>query len=979
MPTSAAAWQIVPYEEASPFKKMRVRDDARVRAVVRHLMNDECVSLLGPPMSEKSHLLRDVAAALTGTGRFRPLYVDLWHTRSHDEAAFFTSLAELIVAALGERAAVVPASVPDPRSFQALLTNCANVTDVSIALLIDHLQALPHDLVHSLLLALRSAYMEREADAPHSLVAVVTGGLNLVGLSTGPTSPFNIAKPVVAVPLTTEQSVALTTTTLTALDCEATTRGLARIVDWAGGDRYLVPLLASRSAEAVRDYRFHRVTYSVVERAAQALLNSREDLAPVRAAIRMIEEDPDTLLDVLHLLDHGGLARSRSRQMPTRTGTDRLQLCGAVALVDGCYTFVNRIYRDALAAHLAEDRVGHILRIAGRWGEAIQYLAPRLAPVEPADAPPQAAERRPSDSFPRMSHPARPQLLEAIVQSIYATDSPVRGYALLADGLRLGFDLSEIAIYCARLAEGRLDLVYPEEANHSAASIDLRDPACVEAQTFYLGNYALRGSADEARLVVALHTGGRSIGVVTVEHYVQKRDPHQLPEHLPDLLHYLQHAAGAMENAIIRAAYRAIGQAVLDAKAMQPTMERVLATVAEALGCDYSILYLADDTHRSLEMVAGVGRVVTGGRAAEEWQSLAHFSLSGTHPAATALVDGRVVTARGSDEGQDKTLVERFGLHRYARVFVPLRAAGEQLGTLELGYGGGRTRTSEEQKRTLGSFADQVAIAVHNMLLLRRTDEALTRKMAEISVGREIQLSLLPKTLPVVPGWEFAAVYQAARTVGGDFYDFCDLPGSPPRLGIVIADVADKGVPAALFMALSRTIIRSVALSGRGPSAVLTRANQLILGDSQAELFLTAIYTIIETSTGRIMYCNAGHNRPMIYRAKTGTLSELTQRGIILGAFEEITLHDDRLDLDAGDVLLLYTDGITDALNAEGEDFGEQRLQQVVAAHARGSAEEILWAITGALSGFIGETEQADDVTSVVVKRVNREAPSPPG
>ncbi len=313
--------------------------------------------------------------------------------------------------------------------------------------------------------------------------------------------------------------------------------------------------------------------------------------------------------------------------------------------------------------------------------------------------------------------------------------------------------------------------------------------------------------------------------------------------------------------------------------------------------------------------------------------------------------------------------MDRFGLHRYVRVFLPLIAGSEPLGTLELGYGVGRARLSDEHKRTLNTFAEQVAIAVHNMLLLRRTDEALARKLAELSVGREIQLSLLPKTTPEIAGWQFAAMYEAARTVGGDFYDFCDLPGSPPRLGVVIADVADKGVPAALFMAVSRTIIRSVAFTGRGPASALMRANQMILSDSQSDLFLSAIYMVLETGTGRVSFSNAGHNRPLLYRAGTRVLAELMQKGIILGAFEEITLQDDRLDLESGDVLVLYTDGVTDALNADGEEFGEQRLFDVVRASAGASAQEILWAITGALAGFIGDTEQADDVTCVVIKR----------
>ncbi len=657
------------------------------------------------------------------------------------------------------------------------------------------------------------------------------------------------------------------------------------------------------------------------------------------------------MLDVLHLLDHGLLPRGRSRQMPTRTGTDRLQLSGAVVLTDGNYALLNGAYRRALAGHFTNERVAHVLRIAGRWNEAIEYLAPRL-------------------NGPAEALSARPQLLEATVQAIYAADSIDRAAELLANGLRLGFGLTEVGIYRALPAQGRLERAYPRDPTPLPASVDLRDPACVEAQTYHYGNYALRGSADEARLVVTLAASGRPIGVVIIERYTRQRDPHELPGDLPDLLHFLQHVGSALENVLFRAAYRTIGQAVLDARAMQPTVERVLGTVAEALGCDHSALYLVDDHRRRIELSAGVGIP-----PAAEFGADASVPLTAAHPAAGCLREGRMLAVRGSDERFDRAAVERIGLHKGVRIFLPLRSAGEALGALELGYAAtARAALGEERKRTLAAFADQVAIAVHNMQLLRRTDEALARKLAELAVGREIQLSLLPKTCPEAPGWEFAAAYQAARTVGGDFYDFCELPGEPARLGIVIADVADKGVGAALFMALSRTIIRTTAMSGRGPASALMKANELILKDSHTDgVFLSAVYAVLETETGRLIYANAGHNPPLLYRAAgagaDGSVTELSQRGIILGTFEGITLGEQRLDLAPGDALIFYTDGIPDALNADGEEFGEGRLREIVAAHGGEPADALLAALMAALAAFTGDTEPADDVTCVVVRR----------
>jgi sigma-B regulation protein RsbU (phosphoserine phosphatase) len=253
---------------------------------------------------------------------------------------------------------------------------------------------------------------------------------------------------------------------------------------------------------------------------------------------------------------------------------------------------------------------------------------------------------------------------------------------------------------------------------------------------------------------------------------------------------------------------------------------------------------------------------------------------------------------------------------------------------------------------------------------LRQEDIKRQRLEEELSLGRQIQLSMLPKTVPDIRGWDMAAVYEPARVVGGDFYDYFELPGGPERLGMVIADVADKGVPAALFMALSRTIIRTVAFSGRGPAAALTRANQLILNDSQSDLFLSACYAILEVDTGRILLANAGHNRPLWYHASSNSVQEVKSRGIILGCFAPIQIDERRVTLAPGDAMLFYTDGVTEAMSPNQTMFSTQRLVEVFRSHAAEPAQAIANAIVKAYTDFAGGTEQSDDVTFFVVKRV---------
>jgi sigma-B regulation protein RsbU (phosphoserine phosphatase) len=171
-------------------------------------------------------------------------------------------------------------------------------------------------------------------------------------------------------------------------------------------------------------------------------------------------------------------------------------------------------------------------------------------------------------------------------------------------------------------------------------------------------------------------------------------------------------------------------------------------------------------------------------------------------------------------------------------------------------------------------------------------------------------------------------------------------------------------------MALSRTVIRTTALSGRGAAAALLRANQLILNDSQSDLFLSAFYAILEPQTGRLLYANAGHNRPLWYRAATGAVQEMRARGIILGVFEGITIEERRVVVEPGDALLFYTDGVPEGLNADLHMLGMQRLAEVFRHNAHLDAPAISGAIVDAYNQFTAGTEQSDDVTFFVVKRV---------
>lgn len=300
-------------------------------------------------------------------------------------------------------------------------------------------------------------------------------------------------------------------------------------------------------------------------------------------------------------------------------------------------------------------------------------------------------------------------------------------------------------------------------------------------------------------------------------------------------------------------------------------------------------------------------------------------------------------------------------------VALPLRARHQIVGALIVDRGADDLLINQRRLNILSGIANQTAIAIENVRLIT---ELATRQLLEkeLDVAREIQKSFLPERNPQVAGYQIGAYWKSARRVGGDFYDF--MPLANGNLGIVVADVADKGVPAALFMALSRTLVRATAMGGRTPADALRRTNELILSDARSDLFVTAFYGVLDPRRATFAYANAGHNPPIWLRARSGRAYYLNLPGIALGVIPEVNLHEETIALGAGDVLALYTDGVTEALNEQEEEFGVPRLEQVIRENLTRSAAEIVAAIQQAMDAFTGNVLPFDDVTLVILKRV---------
>jgi serine phosphatase RsbU (regulator of sigma subunit) len=249
---------------------------------------------------------------------------------------------------------------------------------------------------------------------------------------------------------------------------------------------------------------------------------------------------------------------------------------------------------------------------------------------------------------------------------------------------------------------------------------------------------------------------------------------------------------------------------------------------------------------------------------------------------------------------------------------------------------------------------------------IREYSEALEKEKAELRIASHIQLSFLPRSVPRIEGFDIAAVSTPAREVGGDFYDIIDL--GKGRTGLVIADVAGKGVPAALFMVLSRTTVRTSARMKEPVAAAVTDANRMITADADQGMFVTLVLGILDNRIRQFTYGNAGHNPPLHYRSATGEMVPLNPTGMALGVDEDEVYTQATVTIDPGDVVVFYTDGVVEAENGEHGQFGEDRLVEVIREFHHLTAKGLLEKIQEAIAEFISGAPQYDDLTILVLR-----------
>lgn len=307
---------------------------------------------------------------------------------------------------------------------------------------------------------------------------------------------------------------------------------------------------------------------------------------------------------------------------------------------------------------------------------------------------------------------------------------------------------------------------------------------------------------------------------------------------------------------------------------------------------------------------------------------------------------------------------------KFSVMVSPLSYAGKEIGVLAVARGHDEGSFSKNDFAVFRSVAEQSSFAIGNARIHREANEKKAIE-GELRNAREVQRVLLPQDDPKVNGFRVNGMNLPARIISGDYYDYIEL--GEGRLGVVVADVSGKGVSAGLLMAMCRSLLRAVSQTNESPSAVLAEVNRYLFPDIREDMFISLIYGVLDSATGQFTFARAGHDPALVYRKAAGIVEALRPRGMALGidggdVFERIT-KDEVVDLVAGDCVLLFTDGVKEALNHNEEEFGMERLSEVFRDVASMGAEAAVKQVQEAVERFTGEGPQMDDVTIVVIEK----------
>lgn len=522
---------------------------------------------------------------------------------------------------------------------------------------------------------------------------------------------------------------------------------------------------------------------------------------------------------------------------------------------------------------------------------------------------------------------------------------------------------------------------WPETKAYLATALEAVEPT-IRRPTDPIGpsGAALGFPADYSSIAAALRIGDQAVGVLTLSHHEPGRYGHEAQAITATFASY---AAVAIENARLydAAQEQAYASAALlqvaQTVATSVTLDEVLASIARLtpllVGVRACGVYLWENGQFRPTYLYGFPQEVEEALQREFQEG--EFSLLDEayrrRQMAFGLLSGdkvkdwlQPILPRTTEEAQYwLTVGERL------LMAFPLLIKGDFYGVLLVEETNKAIRFRRKRIEILTSIAQEAALSIQNEQLQRQMRDR-ERLEHEVQLARRIQQTFLPDQLPELEGWELAACWETAREVGGDFYDVIALPGS--RLALLIADVSDKGMPAALFMALTRTLIRAVVRDVVSPAEVLQRVNDLIIPDNRQQMFVTAVYLLLSTESGEVRYANAGHNAPLWVQRAEGIITPLPPTGMALGVIENAKISEQTLTLRPDDLLLLYTDGLTEAFSPAGEIFGEARLRALLNSNLPHSAQDVMEAVRGGIHAFVKGASLADDMTLLVARRLGK-------
>lgn len=295
---------------------------------------------------------------------------------------------------------------------------------------------------------------------------------------------------------------------------------------------------------------------------------------------------------------------------------------------------------------------------------------------------------------------------------------------------------------------------------------------------------------------------------------------------------------------------------------------------------------------------------------------------------------------------------------------VPMSLKGRMIGLLTVFNKKSETGFSADDQRLLSIIAAQSAHVLENARLNQK-EQDLIKMEEEFRMAKEIQLNILPKEIPTIDRYDIHAVNISAREVGGDYYDFIKLPGE--KLAFCLGDITGKGLPAAMLMANLQATLRGQAFTQNSVKDSIKNANILLFNSTASNRFATVFYGVLNYSNNSVTYCNAGHDAPI--NIKGDQINRLNEGGLLLGCFDFAEYEEATKSIDVGESIIIYSDGVTEAMNAINQEFGEEKFISIVKANQDLSAKELIDVILKEIKAHSGDIAQSDDITLLIIKR----------